>query len=472
MRVQVRLSLLIALSILSGLDLKAAAQNGSWYPGQGVYWRPANSPYTPGPSAIMGGPGNDPNPGSPMYICRSRYQGSMQPGKWVGGNCNIAYGGREIVRSSYEVAYGNAVWLPYETARNGLYQTGTDSDGVPLYTCRVRYRGGSFGFPQISGFPLGKDLGYQPGKLLNGSCHIPLGGQEVVQGPPFEALYVPGGYYPPPYPPPVPLTPAAPSVPYAQPGPSSVTWQSARSPFTPGTGAIEGGPGNGPKPGSPLYVCRAGYNGSLIPGKWIQGECSVAYGGLEYKMKTYDVAFGKATWAPFSGISADLVQGGYDTDGTPLYICRVPHFKPVFHDVGSQPGKIVGGTCHVPYANQELTQNPPFEALYSVADQPSVGSSAPPPTSSQQGSGLEIVFQTGTDATPGKVSVKNGATGIAVDKDLAPHLSPEQCAAVLVQAAFQVGLQIQSEAGGKGLKVFGANNYVSVTGASVSVGQF
>ncbi|MBV9305934.1 MAG: DUF3421 domain-containing protein [Acidobacteriaceae bacterium] len=477
MRAQVNLSLLIALGILLSVNLKINAQNNqSRYPGLSVYWQRVNSPYTPGSGAIQGGPGNDPNPGSPMYVCRSRYQGSVQPGKWVGGNCNIAYGGREIVRSSYEVAYGNATWLPYDPTRNGLYQTGTDSDGTPLFTCRVRYRGSSSNFPQIPGFPLGTDLGYQPGKLLNGSCHVPLGGQEVVQGPPFEALYVFGGYYPPPYPPsyppPAPTPPTAPAVPYAQPGPSSVAWRSAHAPFTPGEGAIEGGPGNGPKPDAPLYICRSGYNGSLIPGKWIEGKCSIAYNGREYKMDTYDVAYGKATWAPFSGISADLVQGGYDTDGSPLYICRATHFKPGFHEVGNQPGKIVGGTCHIPYANLDITRDPPFEALYSVADQPSVGSQTPPTTSAPQGSGLEIVFQTGTDTTPGKISVKNGATGATANQDLAPHLSPEQCTAILVQAAFQAGLQIQAEAGGKGLKVFGANNSVSVTGASVAVSQF
>jgi hypothetical protein len=37
-----------------------------------------------------------------------------------------------------------------------------------------------------------------------------------------------------------------------------------------------------------------------------------------------------------------------------------------------------------------------------------------------------------------------------------------------VQAAFQAELEIQSEASGKGLKVFRSNNSVKVTGVSVS----
>lgn len=186
-------------------------------------------------------------------------------------------------------------------------------------------------------------------------------------------------------------------------------------------------------------------------------------------MKTYDVTYGNATWAPFSGVSADLVQGGYDSDGTPLYICRVPHFKPVFHDVGTQPGKLVGGSCHVPYANVEIPSDPPFEALYSVANQDAGAPGAGPV---QQPGGLEIVFQAGTGTVPGKISVRNGATGVTAEKELPPNLPAADCAGILLQAAFQAGLQVQAEAGGKGLKVFGSNNSVNVTGASVSVSQF
>ena len=43
---------------------------------------------------------------------------------------------------------------------------------------------------------------------------------------------------------------------------------------------------------------------------------------------------------------------------------------------------------------------------------------------------------------------------------------------ILQQAAFQAALQIQAEAGGAGLKVFGLNNAVNVTQASVSISQF
>jgi len=43
---------------------------------------------------------------------------------------------------------------------------------------------------------------------------------------------------------------------------------------------------------------------------------------------------------------------------------------------------------------------------------------------------------------------------------------------ILQQAALQAALQIQTQADGGGLKVFGFNNAVNVTQASVSVSQF
>ena len=152
------------------------AQNGGLL-GQSITWQPARSPFTPdaSTSAIVGGPGADPNPGTPMYICRAQVQGSIVPGKWVQGNCNVPFGGSEQIMRSYEVAYGISRWGTYRGSFYGLAQIGRDTDGSPLYSCRVHYIDAS-----------GRDYGYQPGKLVSdGTCHIPFGGAEVTQGPPF-----------------------------------------------------------------------------------------------------------------------------------------------------------------------------------------------------------------------------------------------------------------------------------------------
>ena len=146
-----------------------------------VQWQNHQSPDSPGPGAIVGGPGDAPEHGSPLYVCRAAYEGGSQPGKWVKGNCNVTYNSKEVVMHAYQVLYGQAEWRPYTGVAPDLLQTGNEANGSPLYTCRVQY----------------KDHGYQPGKLTGGKCDIPYDGKEVVKSGSFEALYVghSGGNY-------------------------------------------------------------------------------------------------------------------------------------------------------------------------------------------------------------------------------------------------------------------------------------
>ncbi len=460
-----------------------------------------------------------------MYVCRAQVGGSLVPGKWVGGNCNVAFNNSEVVMRTYEVAYGSARWGGYRGNTRGLIQMGNEPDGSPLYSCRVRY---------TSNFP-SADFGYQPGKLVaDGTCHFPLGGREMVQSPPFEVLYGAGGGYPPypypnppyPYPYPYPQPPPsqlpgcrlvdpgvvlnsdslwagpnctpsdglgripgannnnsnvsqAPPGPY-QPGPSSVSWQAAQSPFTPGAGAITGAGGKGSKPNEPLYVCRAYYNNALLPGKWLSGQCSVSYNGKEWKLNSYEVASGTAEWRNFDGNVSALVPGGYDSDGTPLYVCRAA-FR-FLGDKGFQPGRLENGKCLYPYGGTEQTSGTPFEALYNVfpasPQTPDAGVTGPPQppvnaeAAPQATQGIQVSFVRGPGSAPGTIAVTNGATGKTVTEALPANATPEQCVLILQQAAFKAGLQIQAGADGNSLWVSGINNAVSATGAAIAVSQY
>lgn len=51
------------------------------------------------PHAVIGGYEN----GQPLYICQADYATGTHPGKLVGANCNIGYGGQEIPMSNYRV---------------------------------------------------------------------------------------------------------------------------------------------------------------------------------------------------------------------------------------------------------------------------------------------------------------------------------------------------------------------------------
>ena len=86
-----------------------------------------------------GGPGSDPNQELRCLSAARRSRGVLFPasGSRVIAMCRMA--GREQIMRSYEVAYGSARWRPYQGGVYGLAQTGSNADGSPLYSCRVRY---------------------------------------------------------------------------------------------------------------------------------------------------------------------------------------------------------------------------------------------------------------------------------------------------------------------------------------------
>lgn len=61
-------------------------------------WATASNGYVP-PNAVEGGYQQN----GPLYICQAKYMGGKHPGKVVGTNCNIGYGGQEILVPFYKV---------------------------------------------------------------------------------------------------------------------------------------------------------------------------------------------------------------------------------------------------------------------------------------------------------------------------------------------------------------------------------
>jgi hypothetical protein len=149
---------------------------------------------------------------------------------------------------------------------------------------------------------------------------------------------------------------------------------------------------------------------------------------------------------------------------------------------GYQPGWLENGECHIPY-NVDLTYGVPFQALYNVFSPSGANNAqnqgaaapaqtAPPGQGPPQSHGILISIASGTAAIAGTVTVTNGATGTTITKQLPPNSTAQQCMEILQQAALQAALQIQTQADGAGLKVFGFNNAVNVTQASVTISQF
>lgn len=115
--------------------------------------------------AVVGGQESN----RPLYICRATHNNGLHPGKLVQRNCNIGWGGKEVLKSSYEVlvaAPGSRLrWvnasegeIPPDAIVGGL------EGQLDLYLCRAQYKGG-----------------LHPGKVIDRNCNISWGGQEVLQ---------------------------------------------------------------------------------------------------------------------------------------------------------------------------------------------------------------------------------------------------------------------------------------------------
>ncbi len=104
--------------------------------------------------------------GHPLFICHAHYRDGVHPGKVVGDGCNIAYGGKEIVRYHYQVLVGRRYkfeWRPYHGFIPRQAVPGGHEHGHPLYICKGYYIDG-----------------VHPGKVVGTGCNIPYGGREVV----------------------------------------------------------------------------------------------------------------------------------------------------------------------------------------------------------------------------------------------------------------------------------------------------
>lgn len=125
----------------------------------------AMQPGEPVPTnAVIGG--NQYNPNAMFYVCRANYRGGMHPGKYFDGNCNISWGGREVVLSNYEMLISpkalrwvrtNAGVIPHHAIPGG------NENNQTLYICQADYENGS-----------------HTGKVIGRNCNFGWGGREII----------------------------------------------------------------------------------------------------------------------------------------------------------------------------------------------------------------------------------------------------------------------------------------------------
>jgi hypothetical protein len=116
--------------------------------------------------------GNDYGANS-YYVCQAFYEGGVHPGKVYAGNCNIGYGGYEIVVPNYRILTGRGYhWVSAKFGQIPIRAVmgGHESNGQPLYVCRAFYHGEK-----------------HPGKIVGSNCNFGWGGREIEK-PYYEAL--------------------------------------------------------------------------------------------------------------------------------------------------------------------------------------------------------------------------------------------------------------------------------------------
>lgn len=146
----------LALASIAAFGGTASADHAN------LRWVPARGGEVPG-GAIVGGW----EPGRTLYVCRGWYRGGMHPGKIVGTNCNIGWGGDEVLLDPYEVLVGDNSAVTWVDASYGGVPAGGFSGGYEpgrrdLYICRAYHEG------------------WQPGKLVGQNCNIGYGGDELL----------------------------------------------------------------------------------------------------------------------------------------------------------------------------------------------------------------------------------------------------------------------------------------------------
>ena len=146
---------LLILLILLGSSL--SAQSGlQWVSYSGSL--PSN--------VVYGGQEN----GQKLAICRCNYNGGTHSGKVVGRNCNIGWGGKEIVMSSFEILLNTGAQLSWEAVTSRIPASAVIAGyegGKPIYVAKGNYNNG-----------------VHPGKVFwAGSkyiCNIGYGGKEIT----------------------------------------------------------------------------------------------------------------------------------------------------------------------------------------------------------------------------------------------------------------------------------------------------
>lgn len=133
----------------------------------------------------------------------------------------------------------------------------------------------------------------------------------------------------------------------------------------------------------PMYVCRVNLHGGIHPGKLLNNNCNVSWGGSGTEYHDFEVAVrtgGQGHWAAFNPAdTVNILLGGHEANGEPLYVCHANYIHktggigPILkgdHDSGIHPGKLKGPTCWVEWGSHEFHLDSYVQVFYRTPPPP------------------------------------------------------------------------------------------------------
>ena len=117
-------------------------------------------------NAVAGGSGD----GIQMDICRATLSDGVHPGKFFNGQCNIGWGGTEVVKKDgYQILVNTQPSLSKYLPQSWLAPGSADT-----------FNGGSVGSTNMKVCRASYNNGWHPGKVWEGKCNIGYGGKELA----------------------------------------------------------------------------------------------------------------------------------------------------------------------------------------------------------------------------------------------------------------------------------------------------
>ena len=114
----------------------------------------------------------------------------------------------------------------------------------------------------------------------------------------------------------------------------------------------------GKEDGKTYHVCRAALEGQRVPGKVVDGECSIGWEGVEKLIGVYEVLH--ASPAHFMWIPAErgeIPEGAFLPEES-----RMPAICRAKHNDSMQPGKLIDHRCRFSWRGGEF-EEPEYEVL-------------------------------------------------------------------------------------------------------------